>query len=109
MGVQCSLILHILQDNKHCKAVRLCNRIILSTKRRMPVVSGSQVRLRHVSSCTCVSKVAIGCIILALTIGNKVTLMWVPRHEGIVGNETADRLASVELYRDSKFRSTFFA
>ena len=58
------------------------------------IMSDSQAALKALSCPTIESKLVWDCITALRQLeNNKVTLMWVPGHEGIMGNEIADSLA----------------
>lgn len=87
-------------------AIELCIRQCLlrdMRRTRIYIYSDSQAALRALQSCTIKSKLVWNCLQLIKKLGthNKVTLEWVPGHNGIKGNELADRLAKEGA--DSRF------
>lgn len=62
---------------------------------RIFIASDSQAALKALKSTTYESKIAWNCkqSLKQLASRNKLTLLWVPGHKGIVGNEIADSLA----------------
>ena len=65
------------------------------TSAKVFILSDSQAALKALCSNTCESRLTWECLntIKGLAHKNTVTLMWVPGHEGIEGNEIADKLA----------------
>ena len=59
------------------------------------IISDSQAALKSLIKTEVTSKLAWDCIyyLNLLAMKNKITLMWVPGHNGILGNEEADTLA----------------
>jgi ribonuclease HI len=73
---------------KHCMKRRIRGANIL-------IISDSQASLKALNSYYIESKLVWECLssIKLLATQNRVTLMWVPGHEGTAGNEMADKLA----------------
>lgn len=63
--------------------------------RRIYILSDSQAALKALACCRITSKLVWDCLqnLKLLAKRNKVTLVWVPGHKGIAGNERADELA----------------
>jgi len=59
------------------------------------IFSDSQAALKALSGSKVTSRLVVECqdALLVLENHNEVTLMWVPGHQGILGNEEADKLA----------------
>lgn len=59
------------------------------------ICSDSQAALRAISNVSTTSKNVLECktVLSKLGVNNRVTLYWVPAHNGILGNEKADELA----------------
>jgi ribonuclease HI len=68
--------------------IRRCYR-----ERNIYVLSDSQAAIKALHKCRINSKLVWDCILVTLVDHNKVQLIWVPGHEGIEGNESADQLA----------------
>ena len=63
--------------------------------KRILIFSDSQAALKAISGLKVISRLVEECqeALSALATLNKVTLVWVPGHHGILGNEMADKLA----------------
>jgi ribonuclease HI len=63
--------------------------------KRILIFPGNQAALKALSGPTIYSRLVAECLdaLSALSRLNEVTLIWVPGHQGIVGNEQADKLA----------------
>jgi ribonuclease HI len=63
-------------------------------RRRIHICSDSRAAIAVLANTT-ESSLVWGCmqVLEKLSKSNKVTLMWIPGHEGILDNEEADRLA----------------
>ena len=63
--------------------------------KRILIFSDSQVALKALNGPKVISRLVEGCqeALSALGALNEVTLVWVPGHHGIIGNEIADKLA----------------
>ena len=96
--VVCSLDIHATVFQAKVRAIAECAQAMLEGDcRGMPVVicsdsqaalHGYMVRLREVLRC----RGLLG----ELARANSVSLLWVPEHSGVIGNEKADRLANRE-------------
>jgi ribonuclease HI len=67
--------------------------------KRILIFSDSQVALKALSGPKVTSKLVAECLdaLFVLASLNEVTLIWVPGHQGIPGNEQADKLARQAL------------
>lgn len=86
----------IFQAEVH--AIELCVRKLEQThpkRRSIKIFSDSQAALKALGSYRCNSKTIRSCQETLTQLGrsNKVTLVWIPGHSGMEGNETADSLA----------------
>jgi ribonuclease HI len=74
-----------------------CMEVLLTKNlmRRIHIFSDSRVALAALEKTTTKSSLVWECMQMLekLSKFNKVTLMWIPGHQGILGNEEADRLA----------------
>jgi Ribonuclease HI len=63
--------------------------------RTITIFNDSQAALKALQSVTAKSKLVLECLgcLNELATHNAVQLVWVPGHEGILGNERADKLA----------------
>jgi hypothetical protein len=64
-------------------------------ERNIYILSDSQAAIKSLDKCRINSKLVWNCrqSLVTLAEHNKVKLVWVPGHEGIKGNESADQLA----------------
>jgi ribonuclease HI len=64
-------------------------------RRRIHICSDSRAAIAALAKTTTESSSVWACmqVLEKLSKSNKVTLMWIPGHQGILGNEEADRLA----------------
>ncbi|KAI5754342.1 hypothetical protein M8J77_007902 [Diaphorina citri] len=81
-------------------AILFCAQLNLKkglNKAHINIMSDSQAAVKALSSFTFESKLTWECLdtLKLLARNNYVTLTWVPGHEGIDGNETADELAKI--------------
>jgi ribonuclease HI len=79
-------------------AIEQCAREIIRRSyedKTIVIYSDSQAAIRALSSCKISSKLVRDCVIALEEVGasNKLTIAWVPGHEGHEGNEEADKLA----------------
>jgi ribonuclease HI len=79
-------------------AVLMCTELLLTKnlmRRRIHICSDSKAALVALVKTTTVSSLVWECMHMLgkLSEFNKVTLVWIPEHQGILGNEEADRLA----------------
>jgi ribonuclease HI len=84
--------------SKKVMAILRCTELLLTknlTRRRIHICSDSRVALAALANTTTESSFVLECmkVLEKLIKFNKVTLMWIPRHQGIPGSEEADRLA----------------
>jgi ribonuclease HI len=75
-----------------------CTELLLTknlTRRRIHICSDSRVAIAALAKTTTESSLVWKCmqVLEKLSKSNKVTLMWIPGHQGIQGNEEADTLA----------------
>jgi ribonuclease HI len=75
-----------------------CTELLLTkniTRRRIHICSDSRAAIAALAKATTESSLVWKCmqVLEKLSKSNKVTLMWIPGHQGIPGNEEADRLA----------------
>lgn len=66
------------------------------------ICSDSQSAIEAVSSPLVRSRLVLECKLRLNELGsqNKVTILWLPGHEGILGNETANKLARLDSEKD---------
>jgi ribonuclease HI len=79
-------------------AILRCAELLLTknlTRRRIHICSDSRVAIAALAKTTTESSLVWECmqVLEKLSKSNKVTLMWIPEHQGIPDNEEADRLA----------------
>lgn len=79
-------------------ALVLCARELIdrsTSNKNIYIVSDSQAALKALGSYRITSKLVRNCIesLIVLGTNNRVTLLWVPGHQGVAGNEKADALA----------------
>jgi ribonuclease HI len=79
-------------------AILRCTKLLLTknlTRRRIRICSDSRAAIAALAKTTTESLLVWECmqVLEKLSKSNKVTLMWIPGHQGIPGNEEADRLA----------------
>jgi ribonuclease HI len=79
-------------------AILRCSELLLTknlTRRRIHICSDSRAAIAALVKTTTESSLIWECVqvLEKLSKSNKATLMWIPRHQGILGNEEADRLA----------------
>jgi ribonuclease HI len=79
-------------------AILRCTKLLLTknlTRRRIHICSDSRAAIAALAKTTTESSLVWEClqVLEKLSKTNKVTLMWIPGHQGIPGNEEADRLA----------------
>jgi ribonuclease HI len=79
-------------------AILRCIELLLTKnlmKRRIHICSDSRAAIAVLANTTTESSLVWECMqaLEKLSKSNKVTLMWIPGHEGILDNEEADRLA----------------
>jgi hypothetical protein len=82
------------------------------TRRRIHICSDSRAAIAALAKTTTESSLVWECmqVLEELSKSNRVTLMWIPGHQGIPGNEEADRLAkegAVEVPPDQSAAITF--
>jgi ribonuclease HI len=81
-------------------AINVCTRICLSTEglagKHVYIMSDSQAALRALKSYSFTPKLVADCLdnLKRLTTKCKLTLLWVPGHTGLEGNEEEDQLAN---------------
>jgi ribonuclease HI len=79
-------------------AILRCTELLLTktlARRRIRICSDSRAVLAALAKTTTESSLVWECmqVLEKLSKSNRVTLMWIPRHQGVPGNEEADRLA----------------
>jgi ribonuclease HI len=79
-------------------AILTCAQIMVQrsyANRRIYIMTDSQAALKALTCCQINSKLVLECHRELVKLGehNKLCLMWVPGHQGVHGNEEADRLA----------------
>jgi ribonuclease HI len=79
-------------------AILRCTELLLTKnlmRRRIHICSDSRAAIAALAKTTTESSLVWECMqgLEKLSKSNKVTLMWIPRHQGIPSNEEADRLA----------------
>ncbi|KAJ8911853.1 hypothetical protein NQ315_012518 [Exocentrus adspersus] len=79
-------------------AIELCGRELEKrgpNRRSIKIFSDSQAALKTLGSYRCTSKAVWNCQQTLLRVGrtNRLTLVWIPGHVGLKGNEVADSLA----------------
>jgi ribonuclease HI len=79
-------------------AILRCAELLLTKhhkRRRIHICSDSSAAIAALAKITTESSLVWECmqVLQKLSKSNRVTLMWIPGHQGIPGNEEADRLA----------------
>ena len=70
-------------------------KVVYTANRNIYILSDSQAALKALDSCRVDSRLVLDCIRALNKLGrlNRVVLVWVPGHVGVMGNEMADELA----------------
>jgi ribonuclease HI len=88
-----------MMSSAEVMAVLRCAELLLTKnlkRRRIPMCSDSRAALAALVKTATESSLVWECMQMLEKLSelNKVTLVWIPRHQGILGNEGADRLAN---------------